>query len=314
MSESYPPIEIWRAAVVELLADALPPEQGQGRAGWNDMAVTAWQFGCMALAALGVAERRPWGAERSAQARGPDPAPRWDDICCVVLSVLGQTGALECLGPDGTLVHDPRWDIDRQALRKESGEPPEPTIAAAHGCGAAHGSAAAVRLLDRLGLVDGGQWSEAAEPIFWRRQPKGWGMAPKADPRFAEALEVCAWTLPEELADEIEQQVDVSEADVDAAMDRHLKAQAELIRDYPAQRRFQQKPSLEGMRRSEIFKRTRRLDNLFFEGWRLSDGWLTDTQLPAALTIFHDPLAMQMREALVRRLFPTSDLGRPPPG
>ncbi len=310
MGPAHPPAADWQAPVIDLLVEALPPARGEGREGWEDMALTAWQFGCMALVALGVAEGRPWGAARLAVAREPERAPRWDDICCAVLAVLGQVRSLECLGSDGARYEDPRWSDPFETGASGDAGAPVPNIMAAHGCGPAQGSAMALRVLDCLGLVEDGRWSAAAEPVFWRRQPKGWAMAPQTDPRFAEALEVCVWSLPEELADEIEALVHISQADVDAAMEQHLSERAELIRRSPAQRRFLPKPSPDEMRRSELFVRKRRLDMLFFEGWRLSDGWLDGAALAEALTIFHDPLAMQMRAAVIHRLFPKSDLAR----
>ena len=57
-------------------------------------------------------------------------------------------------------------------------------------------------------------------------------------------------------------------------------------------------------RRSVESGRRNALDWLFFRRWRLSDGWLSPARGPVALEIFHDPLAIAMRRAVMRRLHP----------
>jgi hypothetical protein len=60
----------------------------------------------------------------------------------------------------------------------------------------------------------------------------------------------------------------------------------------------------EATRRSLAFQRRDKLDWIFFRRWRISDGWLTTEQAKLALEIFHDPLAIQMRRAVVEHLYP----------
>lgn len=45
--------------------------------------------------------------------------------------------------------------------------------------------------------------------------------------------------------------------------------------------------------------RSGELDWLFYRRWRLSDGWLSDEASQRALEIFHDPLAQNMRRAVI---------------
>lgn len=52
------------------------------------------------------------------------------------------------------------------------------------------------------------------------------------------------------------------------------------------------------------FTRRHYLDWLFFECWRLPDGWLPPDERTRTLDVFHDPLAMQMRSAVMARLYP----------
>ncbi|MEO1200690.1 MAG: hypothetical protein AAFX39_15940 [Pseudomonadota bacterium] len=42
---------------------------------------------------------------------------------------------------------------------------------------------------------------------------------------------------------------------------------------------------------------------LFFRRWRLDDGWLSPQAAEQALEIFHDPLAIAMRRAVVEGLY-----------
>lgn len=58
------------------------------------------------------------------------------------------------------------------------------------------------------------------------------------------------------------------------------------------------------MRQGLIFLRIHDLDWLFFSNWRLSDGWLSPLERKRAMEIFHDSLAIRMRRAVVKRLYP----------
>ena len=46
------------------------------------------------------------------------------------------------------------------------------------------------------------------------------------------------------------------------------------------------------------------LDWLFFNNWRMTNGWLTPEERQRALGIVHDPLAMKVRREVVKRLWP----------
>lgn len=62
--------------------------------------------------------------------------------------------------------------------------------------------------------------------------------------------------------------------------------------------------------------RSNQLDWLFYRRWRLSDGWLSDEESQRALKIFLDPLARNMRRAIIRERYDglvMAELGWKPP-
>lgn len=62
--------------------------------------------------------------------------------------------------------------------------------------------------------------------------------------------------------------------------------------------------TVESVRKGLIFVGRHELDWLFFRNWRLADGWLPPEERKRALEIFHDPLAIEMRCATVKRIYP----------
>ena len=91
----------WRKDVAHFLAGNLP--KASDRPGWNDMASTAYQIGCMALIKLGFADATDWGAVPKDVPELPTIMPRWDDICISVLWLAEQQNKLSFRLPDGSL-------------------------------------------------------------------------------------------------------------------------------------------------------------------------------------------------------------------
>lgn len=107
--------------------------------------ISAWQMSCEALEALGYATETARGALLHPTPVLPAVQPRWDDTCCVVLSVAEQSGRLK--------------------LRHPRSEPTDET-----GPGTADPETAA--LLALLGLISRGGWTDAAVPVLWRTVPE----------------------------------------------------------------------------------------------------------------------------------------------
>jgi hypothetical protein len=291
--------DTWAKTVGEYLGSALPKNKERG--GWYDMASSSWQFGCSALAALGLAERTDWGARPLAKPVSTDVEPRWDDICVVVLAVLSQRHEITYRQADGSVYTPPKpqgtvqWTI----VYPEGQEPkvPAPNIAADHGCGPAHIVDEHLPLLKVLGLVADGAWTEQAEMVLWRRQPRAWDLNIIEDTRFGDGLAHCLETMPQDVVEAMSNLANITAEDVAVAVARQEAANADLIAQYPLQARFDRTVTCDQEFRGLVFIAENQMNDLFFNGWRLEDGWLTDTEKRRALPLFHDPLAIQMRRA-----------------
>lgn len=256
---------------------------------WDHMFTTPYQFGCEALIALGQAEETGRGARTLARPRLPDILPGWDDICVTVLSLASQCGLLSFRLPDG------RESPGTAAWwGRRVGAVLPPNIMAAHGLGPAWAAPEVLPVLHALGLVGSGQWAAAAEPVLWREEPPEWCLDIAADPRFRQALERAVNKMPDDIRTDIIRLVTVTEADVTEG----------LRAEHGANRVICLPLTQESVRQGLIFLRIHDLDWLFFSNWRLSDGWLSSSERKRAMEIFHDSLAIGMRRAVVRRLYP----------
>ena len=327
----------WPGPVIGYLAGTLPPLEHGGRVGWEHMFASAWQFGVMALVALGHAEEHGSGAWRIDTPRRPEVLPRWDDICRVVLCVATQTRAISYRLPDGSVYEPPRTgaQFTVRRINPEGQKPvvPAANIAAAYGLGPAlaatdrdmaeraaqmEASGAAMAewrkragvpaseldqrretavapavfpVLEALGLVRDGAWTAEAELVLWRAQPRAWDMAVEDDDRFRAGLERCLATMPQEIVETMHDRARITAEDVAAAVAWQEAHNGEL------HARQGRTVTAEGQLRGLVFRAESAMDDLFFEGWRLEDGWLSRAETSRALPLFHDPLARQMRAA-----------------
>jgi len=261
--------------------------------------MTAYQIGCDALVALGQAEATDWGAIPHAHPRLPDILPRWDDICVAVLFMATQNNLLEYRLPDGSR---PPSKMLGFTVRGTTLAPPN--IAAAQGLGPARASPEVLSVLQSLNLVADSQWTNVAETVLWRDGPREWQMNITSDPRFVEAVTHACETMPEGIRAETERLALITEADVVEKKAQLLAGVEKMRAEYGPQANIHTDVTPEGLRRSLEFSRRHDLDWLFFRRWRLVNGWLTPDEEKRALTIFHDPLAIAMRRAVIARLFP----------
>lgn len=135
---------------------------------------TAWELACDALVALGYATEAPRGARLLPSPVSPAVLPRWDDICCVVLSVAEQ--------------------LCRLRLRHSWSGPGDET-----GPGSADLETAA--LLNLLGLTSCGTWTDAATPVLWRTAPEE--VRPPAEQEFSAQLDLAVADIPDDVRDRI---------------------------------------------------------------------------------------------------------------
>lgn len=292
----------WATAAAEFLSGNLPRDRD--RPGWNDMASTAYQIGCMSLVRMGFADETDWGAIPKDHPEQPETLPRWDDICIAVLWLAQQQNKLSYRSPDGTFPPD-RSGKGFVIARKDAPTPPPPNIAERFGLGPAYCQPEVLKLLEQLGLIAGGGWTEEAAFVLWRTSPKNWALDYAKDNRFLDAVHIAVATMPDEVASEISKLILISDDDISALINRHAEMIAEGREKYGPKARLGEVPSQERARRSLEFSRRNELDWLFFRRWRIDEGWLSEKSANCTVAIFHDRLAISMRKSVLQRIHPT---------
>lgn len=284
----------WTGPVIRFLSENLP---GNSEAGWEHHFTTAYQIGCEALAALGQADETSRGAVPRDSPTLPEILPRWDDVSVAVLYLAAQNGLIGYVdSDDGVGSETEQRDKRNQELRHTP-------IAAAHGLGMARATPDALATLQALGLVNGGCWTKAAETVLWRDNPVEWSIDFTNDARFIDAVVQASECMPDNVRAETDQLVRITDEDV-AAWETHCTVYSEELSARFGAQLVKMRPktpvevraALEGLRRYD-------LDWLFFRRWRLGDGWLSPAETRRSLEIFHDPLAIAMRKAVIGRLY-----------
>lgn len=181
---------------------------------------------------------------------------------------------------------------------------PPPNIIATHGLGPAWAAPQVLPVLRALGLVESGRWAAAAESVPWRKEPPEWDLDISAHRRFRQALDRAISEMPAGIRHELDRLVNITEADVTEGLIHRAAHQEGLRAEHGANRVICLPLSRDSVQQGLVFLRNRELDWLFFSNWRLSDGWLSPPARRQALEIFHDSLAIRMRRAVVRRLYP----------
>lgn len=302
------PNDAWPSAVIEFLKESLPVDS-RSPLRWSDHSMTAHQRGCDALVALGQAERSGPGALAKDCPKLPEILPRWDDICVTVLGLA-----------DVTFLHP--GAPTPPGRYHPTGTVPDASIAPYKTADAAQASTDILPLLAILGLTGNGRWTEASETIHWR-DADGWKPSNLEDVRFVEAVKIACETMPDDIEGEMCRLVTITDDDVEKSATR--------IRNFTdtnyanARRRGQDvappeivPPEIELARARASVEQNRcgQLDWLFYRRWRLSDGWLSDEATQRALEIFHDPLAENMRRAVISERYDglvMAELGWKPP-
>jgi len=110
--------------------------------------------------------------------------------------------------------------------------------------------------------------------------------------------------MPADIRHELDRLVTITEADVTEGLIRREAHQEGLRAEYGASRVIGLPLTRESVKQGLIFIRIHDLDWLFFSNWRWPDGWLPPSERKRTMEIFHDSLAIRMRRAVVRRLYP----------
>ncbi|MEF3124479.1 hypothetical protein [Rhizobium leguminosarum] len=302
------PNDDWPRAVIEFLKESLPVDS-RSPLRWSDSSMTAYQLGCDALVALGQAERFGPGALAKDRPKLPEVLPRWDDICVTVLGLADVT----FLHPGAPTPPEPYQPIRTATYTN---------VAAYKTVDAARASTDILPLLAILGLTENGRWTEASETIHWRGAD-GWKPSNLEDVRFVEAVKIACEPMPDDIEDEMDRLVTITDDDVEKSLATIRKVKEMYYTN--AKRRGQDvappeivPPEIElaHARASVEHSRSDALDWLFYRRWRLSEGWLSDEETRRALEIFHDRLAQNMRRAVISERYNglvMAELGWKPP-
>ena len=122
-----------------------------------------------------------------------------------------------------------------------------------------------------------------------------------ADPRFRAAVETACTVIPEDIRTKLARLVSITEADVTEGLARRRIWQQQARTEH----RVTPLPlTRDSVRQGLTSLRRHDLDWLFFNNWRMTNGWLTPEERQRALGIVHDPLAMKVRREVVKRLWP----------
>jgi hypothetical protein len=288
----------WALPVTEFLSNNLPQLPDGG--GWSHMFCSAYQMSCEALTLLGQAEETDWGAIPNPASKLPRKLPRWDDISVVVLRLAEQRDQLGYASPGSgaklRLAKDAVGFFPEQALSL--------SITETGRMGPAWAEPEVQSVLIALGLIEDRRWAARAEAVLWREQPKAWRLDIPNDPGFEQALQHALNTLPPKVREEIERLALISDDDIAVAHERYLSAAVTVQGAQRFERSDGPRRTPEQVRDNLAALRQNELDWLFYRRWRLQDGWLNDDEAAIAIEIFHDPLAQQMRRAVVGRLWP----------
>lgn len=283
----------WARPVAEFLSYNIPYNH---EVGWQHSHMTAYEVGCVALVALGQAHGTVGGAKPRRFPERPSSPPRWDDISTTVLYVATQTNQLQYRPLDS---HVQSSKADHREDRSLT------NIAAANGAGPAYATFNTYLVLEALGLVKAGHWTQAAETVLWRNNPMEWNLDFARDARFIRAAFDAAAAVP----DDIRSEIDAIVASVGEEMWLKQAPNVENAGKSGPPLDFETvPPGMPNYLPSMLDSRRYDLDILFSRRWRLSGGWLSETEAKSALEIHHDALAISMRKAVISWLYPSRPL------
>lgn len=292
----------WREVVAQFLSDNLPGSEDP--IGWDHKFSTAYQIGCEALVKLGYATSTDWGAIPQHLPKQTKITPRWDDICISVLWLANQQNILSYRQLDGS-VPPRRIGKNFVIVQTNAPLPPPPNIAPRFGLGPAFCQPNAMPVLEKLGLIVDGGWSEDAVYTLWRTSPALWSLDFQNDERYLSAVKTAVESIPDSTKAEISDLLNITERDIDEHIALHTESIEESRQKFGPKARLGAIPTREQAQSSLKFSRRNTLNWVFYKRWRISDGWLSDEGAKSALDIFHDQLANSMCKSVVSQLYPS---------
>lgn len=295
----------WVAPVCQYVMARLPKDE---RGGFNDHAMTAWQFGCMLLEACGYAEERPWGAAVMAPPKTPPQFPILEDVAMAVLTVAEQHREVSWRQRDGAMVPPRPVRAAGAVWTVMTADPPEelpPTVSATAEFGPARFADEVQTVLEQLSLIRDGQWRDEARPVLMRLQPSAWDMTVSDSVAFQDALGHCLATLPGDVKGAIAAiNRPAPEHWVEERLAAHLAQQSQWAAEVRKRGHDTKPPDVDKLRLRlrEGWPRlqTHEVEQLFYARWRQSLGWEPDGA--KLLPLFHDRLANQMVKAVIEEM------------
>ncbi|MES5100018.1 DUF2442 domain-containing protein [Agrobacterium sp. BA1120] len=277
----------WPALVVKFLSSNLP---GSRASGWYHDFLTAYQIGCETLVALGQAIDTSTGAQAVEKPRFPELLPRPDDVAVAVIYLATQNGLIT-------------FPSSRKSAHSQTSPSGHDFIPFSEG-GAwiAHVHPQVVVVLRSLGMLEGDKWTGSAETIWWREDPSEWRLHFERDARFEAAVKNACERIPDHIKDAMRGILEISNDDIAI----HRSPDTNYASDDIATTALYPPETHDEVIQRIRYIRSKDFDCLFYKYWRLNDGWLSNEDAGRALDIFNDPLAISMRKAVVRRLFPDS--------
>ncbi|EIE50701.1 hypothetical protein C357_12724 [Citreicella sp. 357] len=128
-------------------------------------------------------------------------------------------------------------------------------------------------VLIALGLIGAeGRWTEQAEPVLWRDQPRECEMDVTSAPRFLGAVRHAVEVISPVIRIEIDRLVRITKKDVEAHIRHHDHAIDEGRENYGPKARFGAPMTPEKAVDSLRVLRRNELDWIFFRHWRLREG------------------------------------------
>ncbi|PDT10001.1 DUF2442 domain-containing protein [Rhizobium sp. M1] len=206
----------WARPVDEFLSYNIPYDD---LLGWEHYHMTAYEVGCEAMVALGQAQRTVGGAKPRRLPERPSTPPRWDDISTVVIYVAAQNEQLRF------------WSFDTPVRSWKASEGRSvANIVAANGAGPAYTTSEVYSVLEALGLVRAGRWTEVAETVLWRDNPTEWNLDFTSDARFIRAASDAAANVPDDIRSQIDAIVESANVEMRLEQTPHVEnADAETV-------------------------------------------------------------------------------------
>jgi len=273
----------WPEPVIRFLSDNLP---GSRTSGWHHDFLTAYQVGCETLVALGQAVETLDGAKPRDKPELPEVLPRPDDVAVAVIYLAAQNGLLTF----------PKSDHASRLPRLGSGNVEAHRLG--NGLWVAHAHPEVASVLRMLGMLEGDQWTAAAETVWWRDSPSEWNIDFTNDLRFLRAVDDACDRIPDRIRTEIDRFSQITEEDiaVHTASPQDAGNLKTVLRS-PPKTREQAISTILWIRQFDF-------DELFYKFWRINNGWLSPDESRRALNIFNDPLAIAVRRRVAARLYP----------